>query len=166
MNSVSGNFYDADILDCLLWVVFSLVTCDRKTGRQEMAAAVPRFPSPNVSACPHLQIIYTQVIRARICKPFKGPGIDSQHGGPVRWPYLMYRPARSHRVAESIPGLLKRLQIRALKYKICVQNTHFAKLYSLYNCSSVNNLTAKTEKTSHKICHLRYFYVSVRKMKA
>ncbi len=27
---------------------------------------------------------------------------------------LSYRPARLHRLAESIPGLLKRLQIRAL----------------------------------------------------
>jgi hypothetical protein len=37
-------------------------------------------------------------------------GIDSQPGGSVRPPYLTYRPAR---LAESIPGLLKRLQIRA-----------------------------------------------------
>ncbi len=51
--------------------------------------------------------------RARICKPFKEPGIDSQPGGPVRQPYLLYRLARLHRLAESIPGLLKRLQIRA-----------------------------------------------------
>ncbi len=29
--------------------------------------------------------------RARICKPFKGPEIDSQPGGPVRQPYLLYR---------------------------------------------------------------------------
>jgi hypothetical protein len=41
-----------------------------------------------------------------------GPGIDSQPGGPVRQPYLMYRSARQ---AETTPaGLLKRLQIRAL----------------------------------------------------
>jgi hypothetical protein len=51
--------------------------------------------------------------RARICKPFKEPGIDSQPGGPVRQPYLLYRLARLHRLAESIPGLLKCLQIRA-----------------------------------------------------
>ncbi len=41
-------------------------------------------------------------------------GIDSKPGGPVRQPYLMYRLSRLHRLAESIPGLLKRLQIRAL----------------------------------------------------
>jgi hypothetical protein len=33
----------------------------------------------------------------------QSPGIDSQPGGPVRQPYLAYRPARLHRMAESIP---------------------------------------------------------------
>jgi hypothetical protein len=65
--------------------------------------------------------------RASICKPFKEPGIDSQPGGLVRQPYLLYRLARLHRLAESnprnqilgidssesIPGLLKCLQIQA-----------------------------------------------------
>ncbi len=51
--------------------------------------------------------------RARICKPFKEPGIDSQSRGPVRQPYLLYRLNRLHRLAESIPWLFKRLQIRA-----------------------------------------------------
>jgi hypothetical protein len=50
--------------------------------------------------------------KARICKPFKEPKIDSQPGGPL------YRLTRLHRLAESIPrnrfpGLLKRLQIPA-----------------------------------------------------
>ncbi len=44
----------------------------------------------------------------------RSSGNDSQHGGPVRQPFLTYRPARLHRQAESIPGLLKRLQIRTL----------------------------------------------------
>jgi hypothetical protein len=43
------------------------------------------------------------------------PGIDSQPGGPVRQPYLTYRPARLHRLSESIPGLLERLQIQAIE---------------------------------------------------
>jgi hypothetical protein len=34
---------------------------------------------------------------------FRSPEIDSQPGGPVRQPYLAYRPARLHRMAESIP---------------------------------------------------------------
>ncbi len=43
----------------------------------------------------------------------RSPGIDSQPGGPVRQPYLTNRPARQQRLAESIPGLLKCLQIWA-----------------------------------------------------
>jgi hypothetical protein len=49
----------------------------------------------------------------------RSPGIDSQPGGPVRQPYLTYRPAyMATKVGgigflESIPGLHKRLQIRA-----------------------------------------------------
>jgi hypothetical protein len=31
------------------------------------------------------------------------PGIDSQHGGPVRQPYFSYRPAMLHKLAELIP---------------------------------------------------------------
>ncbi len=47
-----------------------------------------------------------------ICKPFKDP----RNRFPA-WrasTYLTYWPARLHRLAESIPGLLIRLQIRAL----------------------------------------------------
>ncbi len=43
----------------------------------------------------------------------KSPGIDSRPDGPVRQPYLSYRPAGGIESSESIPGLLKRLQIRA-----------------------------------------------------
>ncbi len=41
----------------------------------------------------------------------RSPEIDFQ---PVRQHYLMYWPARLHGLAESIPGLLKCLQVRAL----------------------------------------------------
>jgi hypothetical protein len=34
---------------------------------------------------------------------FRSPGINSQPAGPVRQPYLTYRPTRLHRLAESIP---------------------------------------------------------------
>ncbi len=44
----------------------------------------------------------------------RSPGIDSQPGGPVRQHYFSYWPARQHSLAESIPGLHKCLQIRAL----------------------------------------------------
>ncbi len=59
-----------------------------------------------------------QPARARICKPFKEPGIDSQHG-QAGTTTLLVVPARQVTLAgridssESIPGLLKRLQIRA-----------------------------------------------------
>ena len=56
-------------------------------------------------------------IRARICKPFKKPRNRFPAGGLERQLYLMYRPARLQRVAETIPWnrflLLRRLQIRA-----------------------------------------------------
>ncbi len=64
--------------------------------------------------------LYYRPARAHICKPFKESRIDSQPGGPV--PYLLYRLTRLHRLAESIPrnqflesipGLIKHLQIRA-----------------------------------------------------
>jgi hypothetical protein len=38
-----------------------------------------------------------------MCKLLRGPGIDSQPGGPLQQPYLTYRPAWLHRLAESIP---------------------------------------------------------------
>jgi hypothetical protein len=58
--------------------------------------------------------------RARICKHFKQPRNRSRtwRAGMTRQAYFTYRPARLHRLAgidflESIPGLLKRLQIHA-----------------------------------------------------
>ncbi len=50
----------------------------------------------------------------------RGPGIDSLPGGPVLQPYLTYRPARLHRLAESIPRLIKRLQTRALSCNLTI----------------------------------------------
>jgi hypothetical protein len=38
--------------------------------------------------------------------------------GPVPQPYLSYRLARLHKLAESILGLLKSLQIQALEFQI------------------------------------------------
>jgi hypothetical protein len=59
------------------------------------------FPSHKPS-----ELVFVDLLRS--------PRIDSQPGGPVRQPYLSYRPDRLHRLAESNPGLNKRLQIRAL----------------------------------------------------
>jgi hypothetical protein len=51
-----------------------------------------------------LFLIYTE---PELVNLLIGTGIDSQPGLTVRQPYLMYRPAR---LAESIPGRLKRLK--------------------------------------------------------
>ena len=54
--------------------------------------------------------IYPEPVFANL---LKSSGIDFQLGGQIRLHYLTYRPARLHRLAESILGLLKRLQTRA-----------------------------------------------------
>jgi hypothetical protein len=58
--------------------------------------------------------MYTEPVFVNLVR---SPGIASHPGGPVRQSYLSYRPARRNcgiDSSESIPGLLKRLQIRAL----------------------------------------------------
>ncbi len=70
---------------------------------------LPLNPSPNST---ELTIICPEPEFANL---LKSPWIDSEPGGPVRQPYLTYRPARLNRMAESIPGLLKNLKIRAHK---------------------------------------------------
>ncbi len=55
----------------------------------------------------------SQIAEPEFVNILRSPGIDFQPGGPVRQLYFTYRPA-TDRLAESIPGLLKRLQIRAL----------------------------------------------------
>jgi hypothetical protein len=64
----------------------------------------PYMPESTISPSQGRRI-WLQVLRARarICKPFMSPGINSQSGGPVRQAYLTYRPARLLRMAESIP---------------------------------------------------------------
>jgi hypothetical protein len=51
---------------------------------------------------------------ADFVKFLRGPGIDFKESISPAYVGLSYRPARLHRLAESIPGLLKRLQIQAL----------------------------------------------------
>jgi hypothetical protein len=50
---------------------------------------------------------------------FRSPGIDSQPGGSVRQPYLMYRTARLHRLAESIPWNRLQGSLNFNKYGLC-----------------------------------------------
>jgi hypothetical protein len=78
---------------------------------------------------PFIRSSSSQPTWARICKPFlMRPEIDSQPGGPVRQSYLTYRASRLEGIdsMESIPGLLKRLQIRA-----CAEVEYMSILYSL-----------------------------------
>jgi hypothetical protein len=48
----------------------------------------------------------------------RGTGIDSHHCELVRQPYLLYRPARLHRLAESIPGNGFLGSINVYKYRL------------------------------------------------
>ncbi len=62
----------------------------------------------------HLGVYFKITFRARICKRLRSPGIDSKESIPPA--YVVWRAGMTilQRLAESIPGLLKRLQIRAL----------------------------------------------------
>jgi hypothetical protein len=71
-------------------------------------------------------------------------------GGPVRQPYLSYRPAMLHRLAESIPwtitGLLKSLKILALAYAQMFNDDHhltFLLVYLLYDADACLNIYSK-----------------------
>jgi hypothetical protein len=47
--------------------------------------------------------LYHSKVSCWFPKNIRNKDINSQHGGPIRQPYLLYRPARLHRLAESIP---------------------------------------------------------------
>ncbi len=66
----------------------------------------PTHWSPSVFGTKH---------RAHICKPLNAPRnrFPAWRACTVRLPYLLYSPGSLHRLAESIPKPLKRLQIRA-----------------------------------------------------
>ncbi len=44
-----------------------------------------------------------QIAELEFVNLLRSPGIDSQPDGSGKQPYLTYRPARLHRLAESIP---------------------------------------------------------------
>ncbi len=52
-------------------------------------------------------------------------GIDSQPGGQVRQPYLMYQPAGLHRLAESIPWNRFLGSLNVYKFGLCTFCTKF-----------------------------------------
>ncbi len=51
----------------------------------------------------------------------RSPGIDSQPSGPVWQPYLSYRPAMLHRLAESNPRNRILVFLKVYKYGLCTQ---------------------------------------------
>jgi hypothetical protein len=61
------------------------------------------------------------------------PGIDSQPGGPVRQPSLTYRPARLHRLAESIPWHRFLGSLNVSKYGLCLGSVPRKLLFWLHS---------------------------------
>jgi hypothetical protein len=56
----------------------------------------------------------------------RSPGIDSQPGGPVRQPCLLYRPAKLNRLAESISRNRFPGSLNVYKYGLRVTSCHTA----------------------------------------
>jgi hypothetical protein len=105
----------------------------------------------------------------------RSPGIDSQLGGKVRQPYLTAGQA-THRLAESIPGLLIRLQIRAqqkswhiqtatgpcdIHFQLSFGKIHFQLLKNLSDLSGIkwdfvlNMLRPNSERGSISQCAVK-----------
>ncbi len=57
----------------------------------------PAFP-PCMSLFPLKKSLHTKDPEPEFVILLRSPGIDSQPGGPLRQPYLTYRPARLHRL--------------------------------------------------------------------
>ncbi len=58
-----------------------------------------------------------------ICKSFMECRNRYQPGGPVQQPYLLYRPAKLHSLAESIPRNRFLGSINVYKYGLCLAHT-------------------------------------------
>jgi hypothetical protein len=87
-----------------------------------------------------LPYIFRPLFWALICRPLK----EHRNRFPAYRPgtiiYLAYRPARLHRLAESIPGLLKRLQIWALVTQASINNNKDKSLSQLMYCDNCVNI--------------------------
>jgi hypothetical protein len=96
-------------------------TSTRKVRRGEtetedrMQASEKRLKTKEKIWCP--EPVFVDLLRS--------PGIDSQPGGTVRQPYLSYRPARLHRLPESIPRNQFLGSINVYKHKLCFANQEF-----------------------------------------
>jgi hypothetical protein len=67
----------------------------------------------------------------------RSPGIDSQPGGQVRQPYLLDRPAKLHRPAESIPRIPSLGSLNVYKYGLCglLNPNYFLNTFVLMYCT-------------------------------
>ncbi len=91
-------------------VPFSLI---RATSKNTMNITIYNFLYKHTSKMDIDQVLFKVTTYYNLSL-----GIDSQPGGPTGQPYLTYRPARLHRLAELLRwnqylGPLKRLNIRA-----------------------------------------------------
>ncbi len=71
----------------------------------------------------------------------RSPGIDSQPGGPERQSHLSYRPARIHRLAESIPRNQFMSSLNVFKYGLCNSGT-FSKSHQCRGTFSIQKMSA------------------------
>ncbi len=72
-----------------------------------------------VSILSHITALFSSLVgdpQPVFVNLLRSPGINSQPGGPVRQPYLSYRPARLPRLAKSIPRLRFLVSIKVYKY--------------------------------------------------
>ncbi len=82
---------------CTVWVIMSLPepVFVNVWGAQE--SIPPAYVARR--ACTIVRAILPEPVFVDL---LRSPGIDSQHGEPVRQPYFSYRPAMLHRLPESI----------------------------------------------------------------
>ncbi len=83
-------------------------------------------------------IVFPEPVFVNLCR---SPGIDSQPDGPVRQPYLSYRPAMLHRQVESNPRTRFLVSLNVYKYGLCLS----------HNPPSLWPLTVLFRKNSHVI---------------
>jgi hypothetical protein len=90
------------------------------------------------------------------------PGIDSQPGGPVRQPYLSYRPAMLQRLAESNPRNRFLVSLNVYKYGLCSSPTSYSPSPSLkFRILSTHTAEEEMERVASKgrRCAFRHLHI-------
>ncbi len=83
------------------------------------------YTLPAIFLPPPSCIYFSQAVNPQQPEPvfvnlLRSSGIDSHPGGPVRQPYLLYRPAMLHRLAESNPRNRFLVSLNVYKYGLCI----------------------------------------------